>query len=164
MGFFKSFCALATIAAFAAGCTEQPKPAPAPKPVYECSVQLKQNPTIQPIKASASGPDEAVAKREAMNAACDQLPNSKRAFCADATRFKASVSTGTMQSGDTKTFTMTVKLTQVRPSISGKSTSNIDGEDACKKATLEACKIHGADTDCVAAGTHKRTSKFMRKR
>lgn len=127
--------------------------AAAPKTEYACKVFLARKQTVEPVSATASGDDPARLEAEARQAACAKLPESHRGDCANAEKWKASVTRGSATLDGKTTHTVTVELSQTGVQVDARGTSTESEDDACAKAIAAACAQAGEQGDCVAAGT-----------
>ena len=126
------------------------------EPVYDftCKVFVRKKVQVYEGKATVEG-DEAAAKEQAVKAACEKLPEADRLSCSDDARFEKSLATGSLTSDGKTTYTVTAKVKEKFPELTGKGSSRKDHDEACAAAIADACKLGGAEGDCVKAGTHE---------
>ena len=129
---------------------------------YICKIHVKKK-ASQPVTADGSDPDEAKATDAAWKAVCDKLPAADQPNCKDKDKWAPSLATMSATVNGKKSTTVTIKLEQQMPETKGKGSSSTSEDEACKAATLEACKKAGETGDCVAAGTYEQAGKSTEK-
>ncbi|MEZ4450121.1 MAG: hypothetical protein R3B09_11645 [Nannocystaceae bacterium] len=144
----------------AAACSSEKKSEPKAEAMtvtlHKCMIQVAPAGDPAKFEGTAQGEDETVVLEAAWTDVCAKLPEADKPTCKDDGKWEVMIS-GASGTLDGKTnYNKNVVLKARVETKDGSAESDKTMEDACKAATIEACKAAGAEGDCIAAGTHQK--------